>query len=146
MAKKPMSKIVAIFFSLLMLGSVIGIFLGIILNKEEKVEVPQNKIIKYRLTEAQTKELLNNYYTVIEYEYPSGCYECGSMLTSLEQWTMSSDNQIYLQEIQTDTSSSIKLTITSLRGQEILHNPSQEDARNDICELLISRSLFCVSV
>lgn len=117
-----------------------------ILTKPDTIKIPENKIIKYKLTDSQVKELLKNYYTVVEYEYPSGCIECGNLVTSLEQWTMSSDNQIYLQEIQTDTSSSSKITVISLRGQKTLYDPNQDDARNDICELLITSSLFCVKI
>jgi len=146
MAKKPMSKTIALVFVLLMMGGTIGMLVGAFLKSSDEVEIPQNRIIKYKLTEAQIKELLRNYQTVVEYEYSSGCLECGTLLTSLEQWTLSSDNQMYLQEIQSDTSSSSKLTIVSLRGQKTLYDPSQDDARNLICDLLISRSLFCVEV
>jgi len=141
-----MSKTIAILFVILMMGSSIGLLAEIFLKPSEKVELPESKIIKYSLTEVQAKELLKNYYTVVKYEYPSGCVECGKFVASLEQWTVNSDNQIYLQEIQTDTSSSSKLTITSLRGQKIFNDPVQEDARDGICDLLISRSLFCVEV
>jgi len=144
--KKPMSKTVALVFALLMMGGTIGMIVGAFLSPSNEVEIPQNRIIKYKMTETQIKELLKNYQTVVEYEYSSGCLECGSLLTSLEQWTVGSDNQMYLQEIQTDTSSSSKLTIVSLRGQKILYDPSQTDAKDIICDLLISRSLFCVEV
>ncbi len=144
--KQKMSKLIAILFVVLMLGTTIAMFVDVFLKPSDKVEIPQNRVIHYQLTEAQVKALISNYQTVLEYEYPSGCLKCGSLLTTMEQWTMSSDNQMYLQEIQKDTSSSSKLTITSLRGQKILYDPTQEDARNDICEMLISRSLFCVEV
>ncbi len=143
--KAKLSKPVAIILVLLMMGSTIGMLLSIFLNPSEEIELP-NRITKYKLTDPQIKELINNYHTVIEYEYPSGCLECGTLLNSLEYWTSSSENQIYLQEIQIDTGSSSKLTIISLRGQETLHNPSQDEARDTICDLLISRSLFCVEI
>lgn len=144
--KKPMSKTVALIFVLLMMGSTIGMFVNILLQPSDKVEIPQNRIIHYRLTEVQAKALMSNYQTIVEYDYPSVCVECGFLLTSLEQWTMNSDDQIYLQEIQSDSSSSSKLTITSLRGQKMLYDPNLEDARNEICDILISRSLFCVEI
>ena len=146
MTKKPMSKTIALAFVILMMTGTIGMLAGAFLNSSDEVEIPQNRIIKYKMTEAQIKELLKNYQTVVEYEYSSGCLECGILLTSLEQWTMGSDNQMYLQDIQSDTSSSSKLTVVSLRGQKTLYDPSQDDARNVICDLLISRSLFCIDV
>ena len=141
-----MSKTVALIFALLMMGGTIGMFVGAFIKPSDEVEIPQNRIIKYKLTEAQIKELLRNYNTVVEYEYSSGCMECGILLTSLEEWTMRSDDQIYLQEIQSDTSSPGKLTIISLRGQKTLYDPSYDDVRNIICDLLISRSLFCLEI
>jgi len=141
--KKPMSKTIALVFVLLMMGSTIGLFVEIILRPSNQVEIPQSRVIKYHLTEAQVKILLANYQTILEYNYPPNCFDCNSFLTSLEQWTMSSDDQIYLQEIQIDGSSS-KLTIVSLRGQKTLYDPTKDDARAEICDLLISRSLFCI--
>ncbi|MBD3155636.1 MAG: hypothetical protein GF368_03195 [Candidatus Aenigmarchaeota archaeon] len=146
--KSKISKPVAIILIILMLGSTIGMFASIFLNPEEEVELPNNKIIKYRLTEAQVKKLIGDprYKTVIEYEYPSGCLECANLLNNLEYFTMNSENQIYLQEIQKDGISSSKLTVTSLRGQEILYNPTTEEALDIICELIISSPLFCLNL
>jgi len=110
----------------------------------KKSEVLTNRIIEYRLTEVQIKELLRNYKTVIEYEYPSYCSECSSFLNSLEYWTLNSDDQIYLQKIEIDGASSSKLIIKSLRGEQILYDSSIDEAREVICELLVSTSPFCL--
>jgi len=141
-----MSKVVALLFVMLMMVGTIGMFISVLLKPSDKVEIPGSRLITYRLTEVQLKEIIKNYYTNVEYVYPSGCMECGVILNSLEYWTAMSDNQIYLQEVQDDSSSSSKLTVTSLRGQEILHNPNEDEIKNDICDMLIDRSLFCLEI
>lgn len=143
--KAKLSKPVAIIFIILMMGSVIAMIVEIFF-KQPPIEPPPQKIIKYRMSETQLKLLLGNYYTIIDYEYPSACVECGIIATEMEKWALSSDNQIYLQEIQSDTASSSKLTVMSLRGQNTIYEPTQEDARQLICDLIISRPLFCLNI
>ncbi|MEM5793347.1 MAG: hypothetical protein QXY45_03260 [Candidatus Aenigmatarchaeota archaeon] len=142
--KPKISKTVALFFILLMLGSTIGLVIEIFLKPSGKIEIPANRVLKYKLDDNQVKVLLKNYQTVIEYEYPDNCLECSTLITSLETWATSSDNQIYLQELS--GSNINKLTITSLRGQKILYDPTPEEARSDICELIINRPIFCLEV
>jgi hypothetical protein len=146
--KAKLSKPVAAILIVLMMGSTIGMFASVFMKPSEEIELPNNRIIKYRLTEVQLKKLIGQprYQTVIEYEYPSGCLECGTLLNNLEYWTMNSDNQIYLQEIQRDDISSSKLTVISLRGQEIIHNPELGESQDTICELIISSPLFCLEL
>ena len=147
MAKKQnkTGKIIAILFVILMLGSTMAMFVEVVLKKSEEIQLPPSRVVKYRLTEDRIKLLLGKYYTVVEYDYPSACIECGSLLTSLEQWATSSDSQIYLQEVQSDASSST-LSMISLRGQKTLYDPKIDETRNEICSLLVSRSLFCLEV
>jgi len=144
--KPRMSKTIALIFIILMMGSSLIAIIEIFFQPSTKVEIPSNRIIKYRLEEPQLKELIKNYKTTIEYEYPSNCIECGKLLSSLESWVTNSDDQIYLQEIEVKSSSSSKMIITSLKGQKILYDPTLDEARDDICEILISRPLFCLEV
>jgi hypothetical protein len=145
--KSSLLKFGAIVFGLLMMGTTIGMFVGLFTApKEQAVDVPNSKVINYRLTEAQVKKLLLEYYTVVEYEYPSYCLECTNFKSYLEYLTMSSENQVYLQEIEVDSSSPVKMKVTSLRGQEIIHDPNMEEAKEAICEMLIRSSLMCLEL
>jgi len=56
-----MSKTVALMFVLLMMVGTIGMLVDAFLKPSDEVEIPQNRIIKYKLTESQIKELLKNY-------------------------------------------------------------------------------------
>ena len=144
--KNLLSKPAALVLIILMMASTIAMIVGIFLQPSNKIELPQNRIIKYKLSETQVKELLRGYYTVLEYDYPSYCLDCTTFLNNLEYWTMSSDNQMYLQEIQVDSSSSSKLTIVSLRGQKTIYDPNVDEARETICDLLIEQSIFCLNL
>ncbi len=116
-------------------------------NPEESITIPNQKIIDYELNDQQRRYLLQRYYTLIEYRYFTGCMDCIGMKNELERVTQNSDDQIFLQEIvilSTDNTTS-SLTITSLRGQKSLDNPSNVEIEEIICNLLISQPIWCVT-
>jgi len=113
-------------------------------SPEEEIKIPNEKIINFELNAQQRALLLQNYYTLIEYRYYSGCLECANIKNNLESLTMNSDNQIYLQEIVSDTNT-VSVSITSLRGQKTLNNPTNEEIQTNICNLIVNRPLWCVT-
>jgi len=138
-------KIIAFFFVILMSGSAITFALQYIFGeKEQPVQIPQEKILNYELNEQQKNYLLGKGYTLIEYSYPTGCLECIDVKNNLEKITQISDNQIFLQEL-TKGGEVAKLTIVSLNGGKTLNNPTVKETETSICDLLIKRSLWCVS-
>jgi len=114
-------------------------------NPEESITVPNQKIIDYELNQQQRTFLLQRYYTLVEYRYFTGCMDCISMRNELERITQNSDGQIFLQEIVSTDNATTSLTITSLRGQKILDNPTNEEIEDTICNLLVSQPLWCVT-
>jgi hypothetical protein len=112
--------------------------------KEEEVQVPNEKIINYELNAQQRALLLQKYFTLVEYRYYNGCLECADAKNNLEYLTQNSEDQIYLQEITSDTSS-VSVSIMSLRGQKTLNNPTKEEIQTNICSLIVNRPLWCVT-
>jgi len=113
-------------------------------NPEEQTQIPNEKIINFELNAQQRALLLQKYYTLIEYRYYNGCLECADTKNNLESLTVNSDDQIYLQEIASDTSS-VSVSIMSLRGQKTLNDPTNEEIQTAICNLIVNRPLWCVT-
>jgi hypothetical protein len=143
--KNKQMKMIALVFILLMFGST---FTYALLNafgeKGTEVPIPQDKILSYELNEQQRQYLLGKGFTLIEYSYPTGCLECIDVKKDLEKITQISDDQIYLQEL-TNSGEVSKLTIVNLNGGKTINNPTIKEAETSICDLLIKRSLWCVS-
>lgn len=142
---KPQA-LIALAFVFLMAGSTFAFaLLNAFKNPEEDIQIPNQRIIDFKLNEQQRSFLLQRGYTLIEYQYYNGCLECGSIKSNLEGWTQNSDNQIFLQELVSDQDSIHSVTITSLRGQKSINNPTNEDIQTNICNLIINRPLWCVT-
>jgi len=139
-------KLIALAFVFLMFASSLAYALiNAFRNPEESITVPNQKIIDYELNQQQRTFLLQRYYTLVEYRYFTGCMDCISMRNELERITQNSDGQIFLQEIVSTDNATTSLTITSLRGQKILDNPTNEEIEDTICNLLVSQPLWCVT-
>lgn len=143
--KDKQMKTIALVFILLMFGST---FTYALLNafgeKNTEVQIPQEKILNYELSEQQKQYLLSKGYTLIEYSYPTGCLDCINVKKDLEKITQISDDQIYLQEL-TNSGEVSKLTIVSLNGGKTTNNPTITETETSVCDLLIKKSLWCVS-
>ena len=141
------NQLVALIFVLLMAVSSVGtLIMNIPKPSNEQVQIPKEKILNYKLSEQQRKYLLSQYFTLVEYSYPSVCFNCTNQMKKLEQLTQDSDNQIFLQEIPSDNVTQIVVTIASLRGQETLYDPTEQEIQDKLCELLLTRPLFCVQI
>jgi len=138
-------KIISIVFIFLMLGSTFAVVTySFYKNPEENIEIPNEMIINYELNKQQRSYLLQRGYTLIKYEYYNGCLECAETKNSLESLTNNADNQIFLQEIVSESSSQ-KVMIVSLKGEKTLKDPLNLELQNNICNLIIKKPLWCVT-
>jgi len=137
-------KIIALFFIVLMFGSTFAYGIMSLFNQPtDQLQIPQDKILNYELNQQQKTYLMRRGYTLVEYRYSSGCLECIDIRNNLERITMTSDGQIYLQEILSDGSD--KISITSLNGQKTITNPTINQTEDTICNLLLQRPIWCVT-
>lgn len=137
-------KIVALFFVVLMFGSTFAYGIMSLFNQPtDQLQIPSDKIINYELNQQQKSYLMGKGYTLIEYRYPSGCLDCVDIRKNLERITMTSDGQIYLQELLSDGSD--KVTITSFNGQKVLIDPDVNQTEETVCNLLLQRPIWCVT-
>lgn len=137
-------KIMALFFIILMFGSSVTAGVINLLSKgSSQSQIPQDKILNYKLTDVQKNYLLQKGYTIIEYDYSSGCVECISVKNKLETMAQNSDGQIYLQEILSEGMNSV--SIISLNGQKTISKPDVNQTEGDVCNLLLQRPIFCLS-
>jgi hypothetical protein len=137
-------KIMAIFFIVLMFGSTFAYGIMNLLNeKENQIQIPQDKILNYELSEQQKTYLMQKGYTLIKYDYSSGCLECIDVKSSLERITQNSDGQIYLQEITLQGTN--KISIVSLNGQKNINKPTVNQTEEAVCSLLLQRPIFCLT-
>lgn len=144
--KMSSQKLIALVFIILMFGSTFAFaMLNVFRTPEQTIEIPDKRIINYRLNEQQRSYLLQGYYTLIEYTYFTGCLECANTKNKLEQITLNSDNQIFLQELVSTESVSSSLSISSLKNQKTLSNPSDEEIESTVCDILINRPLWCIT-
>ena len=139
-------KLIALIFVFLMFISTMAFaIMNVFRNPEEQITIPNQKIIDYELNTQQRRYLLQGGYTLIEYRYFTGCLDCIDMKNELERLTQNSDDQVFLQEILSTDNTTSSLTITSVRGQKILDNPSIVEIEDIICNLLISQPIWCVT-
>jgi len=139
------NKTIAFLFIILMFGST---FTYAMLNyfgkTEEKLEIPEQKILNYELNEQQKKTLLPRGYTLILYSYTTGCLECIDVKKDLESITQNSDGQIFLQEVIKNEGVPT-ITISSLNGGKTINSPTNSEVENAICNIIVQRPLWCVS-
>jgi len=144
--KLESSKMIALIIIVLMIGSSIGLQIYYSLKPQENEnQIPSEKILDYQLTDVQQKFLLSNGFTLIEFYSSPDCVDCEKTKRKLEDLTRDSDNQIYLQKLF-EARTLPKIKITSLRGQEILINATNEEIKNDICDLILRRPLWCIKI
>lgn len=138
-------KMISLGFIILLFGSTVAFaFLNAFRNPTGMaVQVPQEKILNYELSEEQRRYLLSRYFTLVEFYYPMNCLDCGDERMELEGMAQNSEGQIFLQELVSD--GNMTLVITSRKGQKRLEDPSLEEMSSMICELLLSKPLWCVT-
>jgi len=144
--KMSSQRLIALIFIILMFGSTFAYaILNALRTPEQTIEIPNQRIIDYKLDELQRSYLLQRGYTLIGYSYFTGCLECANLKNKLEEITLNSDDQIFLQELVSTESVSTSLSIASLKDQKTLDNPTDEEIESTVCEILINRPLWCIT-
>ncbi len=144
MPKKDASakqRVLAIIFILILVGSSVTYGLIALFGPKQDYSIPKERIINYKLNQFQVALLVQNYFTVVEYNYTNGCIECIQIKNNLEDLTQNSDGQIYLQEILVDDKPS--LYIVNALNETTIENPTLSQAVNSVCDNLISTPLWC---
>ncbi len=137
-------KIMALFFIILMFGSTLAYTINSLFSeKDDQLQIPQDKVLNYALNEQQKNYLVKNGYTLITYDYSSGCIECINIKKDLEKITQNSDGQIYLQEINSEGLN--KINIISRNGQKIVNKPTINQTEEAVCNLLSQRPIWCLT-
>jgi hypothetical protein len=127
-----------------MFGSTFAVWISSFFNQPtDRIQIPQEKVINFELSQEQKTYLMRRGYTLIEYRYASGCLECIDMRRNLQRITMTSDEQIYLQEIV--SSGTDKVNVISLNGQKTATNPNINETKEMVCDLIMQRPIWCVT-
>lgn len=135
--------VVALFFILLMLVSTFAFsFLqSIRVPSSGKVTLPERNIIDYELTVDQENLALSRGMTIAKFYYYTGCMECNEQLSFLEYMAKQFPEQIILEEIMTNRTTS--LSIESYYGQKNLVNATQEQMFQAFCDVMVKPPVAC---
>jgi len=134
---------IAIFFVFLMLGSTVTYAVISIFKPAQTSFIPPDRILNYKLTEEQINFLVQNYQTIIEYDYPANCIDCLEVKNILEELTQNSENQIFLQEIIVNESKA-NLYVVNILNETSIEEPTPSIAASTVCNALISAPTWCV--
>jgi len=140
---KVKTGVVAIFFILLMLISTFAFSLlqSVRVPSSGKVTLPERNIIDYELAADQESLALSRGMTVAKLYYYIGCMECNEQLSFLEYMARQFPDQIILEEIITNRTTS--LSISSYYGQKNLVNATQEQMLKAFCDVMAKPPITC---
>jgi len=144
MAKKNAStkqRVIAIVFILILVGSSVAYGIIALFGPKNNFSIPQERILNYKLSPLQVDLLVQNYFTVVEYNYTNGCIECIEIKNYLEDLTQNSDGQIYLQEILVSEKTS--LHVINALNETLIEDPTPSQAINAVCDNLLSTPVWC---
>lgn len=139
------NRAVALVFIFILLGSTVAYAVLSIFGprNQQTFFIPEERILNYELSQEQIDFLVSRYITIIKYNYPPNCFNCLEVKKALEDITQNSDNQIFLQEIETDMVRS-KLYIYNALNETTIEEPTPDIAISTICKMLISSPTWCV--
>ncbi|MEM5792382.1 MAG: hypothetical protein QXM68_02595 [Candidatus Aenigmatarchaeota archaeon] len=142
MPKKDSAKqrVLALIFIFILLGSTVAYGIIALFGPKQQI-IPNERILNYKLNSMQTNLLVQNYFTVIEYNYQPSCIECIQVKNVLEEITQNSENQIYLQEIENYTQTS--LYVVNIFNETMIYNPTVNQSINVVCDSLIYTPTWC---
>lgn len=148
MPKKDVSlknRVMALIFIFILLGSTVAYAVLSIFGprNQQTFSIPKERILNYELSQEQIDFLVSRYITIIKYDYPSNCLNCLEVKKTLEDITQNSDNQIFLQEIETDMIKP-KLYVYSILNETTIENPTPDMALSSICRALVAPTTWCV--
>ncbi|MDI6798863.1 MAG: hypothetical protein QMD12_02610 [Candidatus Aenigmarchaeota archaeon] len=148
MEVKISKTVIALVFIFLMVGSTIAYSilksLGLTGQTGYAVKLPEKNIIDYELDIETEKFLLDRGVTIVKLYYVQACPECLRQKSFLESFANQYSNQIILEEILSNKTTSIpNLIISSYRGQRILENATDEEMIDAFCDLMLKPPVGC---
>jgi hypothetical protein len=134
-------RVLAIVFMVILIGSTVAYGIIALFGPKNDYSIPKEKVINYKLNQVQVALLVQNYFTVVEYNYTNGCLECVQVKNYLEELAQNSDGQMYLQEILVDSRPS--LHIINAFNETKIENPTPSQAVDAVCNSLLSTPVWC---
>ena len=144
MPKKDASvkqRVLAIVFMVILIGSTVAYGIIALFGPKNDYSIPKERVINYKLNQVQVALLVQNYFTVVEYNYTNGCLECVQVKNYLEDLAQNSDGQMYLQEILVEDEP--KLYLINALNETVINNPTPAQAVDIVCSRLLSTPLWC---
>lgn len=146
MKKATKNKLIAIFFGIVMLGSVATYALMQAYNffgtPQQAAQLPSTNIIQGNLSSNVEQLIMSNGGTVVKFYYSSDCLSCVQQKNILES-SANQNSLIYLEEIQTPSAVAQNIIITSLKDSKTLTNASADDIQNAFCDVLLQPPAAC---
>ncbi len=146
--KLDTKRIAAIVIGVIMLGSTFAFALLSVFNptNQQQSEIPEERILNYKLTNEQARTILQNGLTLVEYSYSENCIECLEVKNVLEDATNNAEKQIFLQEIISNNVSANSVTILNAYTQtaKILKDPKVDNVTLEVCQALTSPTVWCL--
>ncbi len=149
--KKPKvdeKKYLSLLLLVLMVGSTFAYSIMQSMGNEtsNKVEIPEENIVYYELTNEQKTYIISQGKTLMEYRYPGNCTSCNEEKAFLRAFANEIHNQLFL-EILTDDSFTIsKLTIASYYGNDNIQKPTESETIEIMCELMVEPPVVCATI
>lgn len=148
MNKTTRNRIIAIFFGLLMLGSTATYailqaynFFGT--GARQQSTLPSSYIVNGKLSDTQEQLIEQNQGTVVQFYYSGDCLECLQQRSTLESVVSQNNGQIYLEEIQTQSTPAQNIIMKSYKDSKFLTNASLNDIQNAFCDVLLYPPADC---
>lgn len=146
MNKSAKNKLIAIFFGIVMLGSVATYALIQAYNffgtPQQTAQLPSTNIVQGKLSSNVEQLIMSNRGTVVQFYYSSDCLSCVQQKNILES-SANQNSQIYLEEIQTSSTPAQNIIITSYKDSKTLTNASVTDIQNAFCDVLLYPPAAC---
>ncbi|MEM5878477.1 MAG: hypothetical protein QXF12_06395 [Candidatus Aenigmatarchaeota archaeon] len=141
MSKKNVKqRVLALIFIFILVGSTIAYGIIALFGNKQQI-VPNERILNYKLSQFQVDLLVQNYFTVIEYNYQNNCFECVQVKSTLEELTQNSENQIYLQLIENPSQTS--LYVVNIMNETMIYSPTVRQSIDTVCDALIYTPTWC---
>jgi hypothetical protein len=140
-----MSKtVIALVFMFLMVASTFAFtalqsFKGA--GPSSSASLPSTNVINYELTAAQENTAITSGYTLAKFYHYSACSDCAFKMSFLEYMAKQYPTQIFLEEIETNRTTS--LIMTSYIGQKTFANATQDQMLNAFCSLMSNPPAVC---
>ena len=112
-------------------------------SKQQTASLPSTNIVQGKFSDAVEQMILTQRGTVVQFYYSTSCLDCLKQRSILENYANQNPQQIYLEEIQSQTMTAQNIIIQSYKDSKSLTNASQSDIDNAFCDVLIQPPAFC---